>query len=89
MPDPTPEAVKDALAIFRSFADGLVFKDESLIKELAIISAEELDQNNLQVKISQNIKLIIFIPELFIPHVLCLEKLKQKIIYEQHAKQVL
>jgi len=55
LPRCTPEAIKDALAILRSFADGLEFKDEALIKELAIISAEELTQKNAQADLSQKI----------------------------------
>lgn len=55
LPTCKPEAIKDALAIFRSFADGLKFKDETLIKELAIIDAEELTQKNAQANLSQKI----------------------------------
>ena len=55
LPTCKPEAIKDALAIFRSFADGLKFSDEALIKELAIIGAEELTQKNAQANLSQKI----------------------------------
>lgn len=55
LPSCEQSSLKDALNILRSFADGLQFNKEELIKQKNIVDAEELESNNTQQDLSKKI----------------------------------
>jgi zinc protease len=48
-------ALRDALKIFRGFADGLTFSEEAILKEKNVIDAEEIEYKNSYDELSERI----------------------------------